>query len=112
MALPHAVHGQVVDVGPLADRLAAEKSSAMFKSQDLEVIRIVLLAGKTLPLHKVPGEATIQCLEGAFDVMLAAGPVRLNAGQLVLLAPNEVHGVDAVTDCSALVTIALVPAAR
>lgn len=112
MALPHAVHGQVVDIGPLGDRLPREKSSAVFKSLHLEVMRVVLTAGKALPPHKVPGEVTIQCLEGSFDVTLAGGPVRLNAGQLVLLAPNEVHAVSATSDCSALVTISLVPTSR
>jgi len=107
MALPHAVHGQVVDVGPLGDRLATERSSAIFKSMDLEVMRVVLTAGRALPPHKVPGEVTIQCVEGSLDVTLAAGPVRLNPGQLVLLERNEMHGVSALTDCSALVTIAL-----
>lgn len=112
MALPHAVHGQVIDVGPLGGRLTRERSSAVFKSKDLEVLRVVLTAGRALPPPKVPGEVTIQCIEGSFDVTLATGPVRLSPGQLVLLAPNEMHGVSATTDCSALVTIALVRTAR
>jgi quercetin dioxygenase-like cupin family protein len=34
----------------------------------LEVIRLVLLAGKVFPPHAVPGEITMQCIEGEVDV--------------------------------------------
>ena len=56
MALPHAQPGQVVDVGPLGDALRDAKTIALFKSRDLEVMRIVLPAGKGLPPHRVNGE--------------------------------------------------------
>ena len=70
-------------------------------------MRLVLLAGKALPPHKVPGEITIHCLEGSLDVQLDDATVRLEAGELLFLARNAMHGVKAVTDASALVTIAL-----
>ena len=107
MALQHASPGQALDVRPLGDRLPAEKTSALFKSLDLEVMRLVLLAGKALPPHRVPGEITIHCLEGSLDVQLDDATVRLEAGELLFLARNAMHGVKAVTDASALVTIAL-----
>jgi len=65
MAIPHALPGQVVEVQPLGPRLAHEKTVALFKAQDLEVMRLVLPAGRSLPPHKVPGEITVQCIEGA-----------------------------------------------
>ena len=49
MAIAHASPGQVVDVGPLGARLSREKTVALFKAHDLEVMRVVLLAGKSLP---------------------------------------------------------------
>lgn len=107
MALQHASAGQPLDVRPLGVRLSTEKTSALFKSADLEVMRLVLLAGKSLPPHKVPGEITIHCLEGSLDVALDDATVRLEAGQLLFLTGNATHGVKAVTDASALVTIAL-----
>jgi hypothetical protein len=65
MAIPHALPGQAIDVAPLGTRLSSEQTIALFKSADLEVIRLVLPAGKSLPPHKVAGEITIQCVEGA-----------------------------------------------
>ena len=109
MALPHANPGQLLDVRPFGDRLSGEKTAALFKSRDLEVMRLVLRAGKSLPAHKVPGEITIQCLEGTLDIELAHATVRLNAGEMVFLAAGAMHDVMAPTDASALVTIALKP---
>jgi quercetin dioxygenase-like cupin family protein len=108
MAIPHIAPGQVLDVLPLGADLQQAKTVALFKSENLEVIRLVLRAGKSLPPHKVPGEITIQCIEGAIVVSVEGGEVILRAGQLVYLSGNALHGVLAQEDSSALVTIALV----
>lgn len=108
MAIPHAIPGQVVDVTPLGERLAQERTSALFKSDDLEVMRLVLSSGKSLPPHKVAGEITIQCVEGAMSVSAEGDERVLRAGQLLYLRGNVVHAVHALEDTSALVTVALV----
>lgn len=107
MALPHATAGQSIDVQPLGARLEGAKTVALFKAQDLEVMRLVLLAGKSLPPHRVAGEITIQCIEGVLDVSVDGRSHVLHAGQLLFLAGGALHGVTALADASALVTIAL-----
>ena len=107
MALTHALPGQAIDVAPLGERLAQEKTRALFKSENLEVLRLVLRAGRSLPPHKVAGEITVQCVEGAIDVTVEDGSHVLRGGQLLYLAGNVTHGVTALEDASALVTIAL-----
>lgn len=107
MALPHGKAGEPLDVRPLGNLLRQTPSAALFKSKDLEVMRLVLAAGKAVPTHSVPGEITVQCLEGSLEMLLGSGPVALNAGEMLFLGAAEPHGVRAVTDCSALVTIAL-----
>ena len=96
------------------DRCAAARSFvdkradlALFKTDDLEVMRLVLTAGKSLPVHKVAGEITIQCIEGRIDVTLNGESRILEAGHLIYLARDVVHGVMAIEDASVLVTIAL-----
>jgi quercetin dioxygenase-like cupin family protein len=105
MAIPHAAAGQAIDVRPLGPRLAGERTVALFKSQDLEVMRLVLQAGKALPPHKVAGEITVQCIEGAVDVTADGQSHVLRAGQLLYLAGDVLHGVTALEDSSALVTV-------
>jgi quercetin dioxygenase-like cupin family protein len=107
MAISHAGSGEPIDVAPLGAHLPSTKTTALFKSQDLEVMRLVLLAGKSFPPHKVPGEITIQCIEGRIDVSAEGESHVLAPGQLLFLAGGVVHGVLALEDASALVTIAL-----
>lgn len=107
MAIEHALPGQAIDVRPLGSGLSTEKTTALFKSSDLEVIRLVLLAGKSLPPHKVQGEITIHCIEGALDVTAEGRSHVLRAGQLLYLSGHVLHGVTALEDSCALVTVAL-----
>jgi quercetin dioxygenase-like cupin family protein len=107
MAIPHARSGQVIDVRPLGSSFTDERTTALFKTEDLEVMRLVLPVGKSLPPHKVAGEITIQCIEGRIDVTLDGVSNPLETGQLIYLARNVVHGVVAIEDASVLVTIAL-----
>jgi quercetin dioxygenase-like cupin family protein len=105
MALPHAAPGQPIDVRPLGAGLAGERTIALFKSRDLEVMRLVLPAGKSLPPHSVRGEITVQCIEGEIDVTAEGRSHVLRAGQMLYLAGGVAHGVTALQDASALVTV-------
>jgi len=64
MAIAHAQPGEVIDVRPLADALASSKTRTLIKTPHVEVIRMVLLAGKVISEHKAPGEIVVQCREG------------------------------------------------
>lgn len=107
MAIPHATPGQLIDVRPFGLRLQSEKTTALFKSEQLEVIRLVLQAGKSLPPHSVAGEITIQCIEGRINVTVSSQSHLLEAGEMLFLARSASHGVVAIEDSSALVTIVL-----
>lgn len=107
MAIAHARPGEAIAVRPLGDRLAGEKTIALFKSHDLEVLRLVLPAGKGLPPHRVPGEITVQCIEGCVDVGADSASHLLRAGEMLYLAGGVTHSVTAREDASVLVTIAL-----
>ena len=82
-------------------------ATALFKSRDLEVIRLLMGAGKGMPPHQVPGEITIQCVSGHLEVGLDDGPAVLQPGQMLYLKGNAMHSVTALTDACALVTIVL-----
>lgn len=86
------------------------ESLALFKSAQLEVIRIALPAGKTLPEHAVPGEITLQCLAGAIDLVHAPEEtVRLQAGELIYLKGGVPHALTGIRDSWLLLTICLLP---
>ena len=107
MAIPHAEPGDVIDVRPLGAALSAARSHALFKSADLEVMRIVLAAAEEMPPHAVAGDITLQCLEGRVAISCNAGVRELATGQLIHLCGNEVHGLRSIEHASLLLTIAL-----
>lgn len=107
MAIPHFQPGDVIDVRPLGRALAGARSHALFKSADLEVIRLVLPAGEGMPPHAVAGEITLQCIEGRIAFDCAAGLLELAAGQLVHVSGDDTHSLRALEDSSLLLTIAL-----
>ncbi len=109
MAILHAKSGEPVDVHPLGDRFSAAKTSALIKTSHLEVIRLVLPAGKEMPAHKVDGEITVQCLEGRVEFRSESSTCELTECSLLFLGGGELHSLFAIEDSSLIVTILLKP---
>ena len=109
MALPHAQSGQIVSVRPLGERLPQAVTAAVLKAGQLEVIRVVLPAGKSMKEHQTPGEATVQCIEGVVAFSSEQGIQQLHPGDFVHLAPRALHSLKALEDASLLVTLCLRP---
>ncbi len=107
MALHHASSGELIDIRPLKDELKTAVTKTLYKSDRLQVFRMVLLAGKTMPAHQVRGEITIQCLEGRIEIIAGETTQLMREGGLICLAGNVMHAVHALEDASVLVTILL-----
>lgn len=107
MAIPHAESGQIVDIRPLGERLKNSTTTTLIKTDNLEVIRLVLPAGKEIPPHKVADDITVQCLEGVIQFTSDGNSQVLEAGQLMYLRGEELHSLTAIDDASVLVTILL-----
>lgn len=107
MAIPHASPGELFDVGPLGSALADAKTRTLLKTDDMEVLRLVLPAGKTIAEHKVPGEITVQCLEGRVQFTAMGKTVELTTGKMLYLTVAQTHALHALEDSSLLVFILL-----
>lgn len=105
MAQTHAQSGQVVSVLPLGDQLHSARTTAILKAEQLEIVRVVLLAGHEMKEHKAPGEITVQCIEGRIELRMPGTTRILEPGDLIHLLSQEPHALRALTDCSALVTM-------
>jgi hypothetical protein len=65
MAIPHAKPGEVVDVRPLGEALATTATRVLVKTDDIEVIRLIVPAGREIPPHQAKGELIVQgCFHG------------------------------------------------
>ena len=107
MAISHAASGEVVDVRPLDNAIATAITHTIIKTNDLEVIRIVLLAGSELPPHEVPGDITVHCLEGKVEFGVGEVVRELTAGEFLYVEGGGKHSARARDDSSLLVTIVL-----
>ncbi|MGZ5276513.1 MAG: cupin domain-containing protein [Caldimonas sp.] len=110
MALPHALPLETIDVRPLGPALRGEVTTSLLKTPTLQLMRLVLPAGRQVPEHSVPGAVTVQCLEGEAVLTTPSRTCRLDAGRLVMLEGGEPHALQAVSDASLLVTLLLHPA--
>lgn len=107
MAIHHAESGELTHVLPLKENLKTEITKTIYKSEHLEVIRMILLAGKTMPSHKVDGDITVQCVEGNIEFSVGSTSFLMETGSLVCLAGGEVHALKAITDSSVILTMVL-----
>ncbi|NMM26604.1 MAG: cupin [Glaciimonas sp.] len=107
MALTHATSGTVIDLRPLGEECAIFSSIALIKTPQLEVMRLTMPRGKIMPAHKVPGEVTVQCLEGSVAFTAHDRVQNLHAGDMIFLAGAEMHALEALENSSVLIMILL-----
>lgn len=109
MALPHATSGDVVEVSPPGGRIVDTPSTAIVRDGHIEVMRLLLPAGKSLPEHSVPGPMTLHCLQGVVDVRAHGASRPMRAGELMYLAGGAVHALHALEDAFVLATVVRLP---
>lgn len=101
MATPHAVPGEIVDLS----NSSGQPTRALFRTGLVELVRLGLPAGKTIPSHQAPGELIVHCLSGRVEFTTMGRTVTLEPGQLLHLLAAEPHAVHAVDDSQLLLTI-------
>jgi quercetin dioxygenase-like cupin family protein len=105
MATHHASPNEIVDLATWAQDVPNEKSKVIVKTDEMEFVRLVLLAGKEFTDHKVSGSCVIHCITGKIECAAMGTTQALTTGQLLYLMPGEPHNVKAVVDSVVLLTI-------
>ena len=62
-------------------------------------------AGQELSEHTAPFDAIAHVLEGEVDITISGRPVRVAAGQMVLMPANQPHALAAATRFKMLLTM-------
>ena len=101
MSIQRAASGKIIKL-PLGAVLGSSKTMTLAKTGDLELIRLVLPAGKKIPTHKAPNEITVQCLEGRVAFTADGKTQELTPGQLLYLDTSERHAVKGIANSSLL----------
>ena len=73
----------------------------------MEVIRLVVPAGKEIPEHRAKGDIVVQCLEGRVAFTALGRTHTLEAGALLYLPAGEPHSLKGVDGASLLLTVML-----
>jgi quercetin dioxygenase-like cupin family protein len=107
MAIPHAEPGEVIRVRPFGAALADQITHTLVKTDELEIIRLVLAPGKEIVTHSAPGPLVVQCLEGRATFTTLGKDIELEPGDLLHLRAGEPHSVRASQAASLLLTILL-----
>lgn len=105
MATHHASPGEIVDLETWAQDIPGEQTKAIVKTDEMELARLVMPAGKEIPTHKVSGPIMVHCINGKIEFTAMSKTQALMPGQLLHLMPDEPHSLKAVEDSVVLLTI-------
>jgi nucleotide-binding universal stress UspA family protein/quercetin dioxygenase-like cupin family protein len=97
--------GDIINVRPLGAALAAAKTKALAKADGLQIIRLIIPAGKEIQEHKTNASLVVQCLEGCVNFTALRKTQPLLAGELLYLPKGEPHAIKGVEDASLLVSV-------
>lgn len=104
MSLALVTPGEVIDLSADAASKTASVTT-LIKTQDLQVIRMVLAAGGETPTHTSPGELTVLCLHGRVVFTAYGQDQPLSAGGFLYLPAGQPHAVKAIENATLLLTI-------
>lgn len=109
MALHHPSSGELIDIRPLGDKLVDTPSTALVRTDDFEVMRMILPKGKSVPEHHIPGELSIQCLEGTLELQAHDKTIVMRTGDWVYLEGDVPHALNALENTAILVSMVRKP---
>jgi quercetin dioxygenase-like cupin family protein len=105
MALDHARPGETVNLLTCSGSDDGNPRRAIVKTDRFQAMYVTVHADTKIAKHRVPGQATVQCLCGKVALVLDEGTVTMNEGDWLYLERNQDHAVEGVEDGALLVTI-------
>ncbi len=97
--------GETVDVRRLDAAHGVGSTLLLVKTDNVQIIHVVVSAGQKLPTHDAWGEIVLHCLEGRISVAALGKTHELAAGQLFYYCLDESFSVQGIEQASLLVTI-------
>ncbi len=105
MATHHASSAEIVDLETWAQDVPYEQTKTIVKTDEMELVRLVIPVGKEIPTHKVSGPIIVHCINGKIEFTVMGKTQVLMDGQLLHLASDEPHSIKAIADAVVLLTI-------
>ena len=105
MAEPIANPGLTAFVEPLATAGETSRKTTLVKTPQVEIIQLMVPAGRDVPTHQAQGEVVIHCLEGRVSMCAAGKTYDLQPGQLLHLSLDDQFSIRGIDNASVLVTL-------
>lgn len=105
MALDHMLPGEVKNLNAFAGGGNEAPRRAIVKTDRFQAIYVTVHPDTKIARHRVPGQATVQCLRGKVALVLDEGKVTMTEGDWMYLERNQDHAVEGIDDGALLVTI-------
>ena len=77
-------------------------NKVLFREEGLNLILFALLPSQSIPAHKTPNNAYLQCLEGEVTVAIGDVEYPLRQGEIILLPKGILHGIVALKETKLL----------
>jgi quercetin dioxygenase-like cupin family protein len=98
------IHGQTASVQPLTPS-DTSRTITLVKTPLVEMIQLIVPAGRDVPTHQAQGEIIVHCLEGRVSLSALGKVYDLMPGQLLHLLIDEPFSIRAIDNASVLVTL-------
>lgn len=105
MALDHAQPGEVKNLNAFAGSDKEAPRRTIVKTDRFQAMYVTVDHDTRIARHRVPGQATVQCLGGKVALVLDEGTVTMSEGDWMYLERNQEHAVEGIDDGALLVTI-------
>ncbi len=100
-----AIPGIKACVHPLATKAEMSRKTPLVKTPQVEIIQLIVPAGRDVPTHQAQGDVVVQCLEGRITMIAAGNTYDLKPGQLLHLSLDDEFSLQGMEDSSVLVTL-------
>jgi nucleotide-binding universal stress UspA family protein/quercetin dioxygenase-like cupin family protein len=98
---------EILGVEPLGVALANARTRTLARTDEFEILRLIVPAGRQIPEHKAKGALIVQCLEGRVAFTALGKTQNLESGDLLYLPAGETHSIKGLEDASLLLTVLL-----
>jgi quercetin dioxygenase-like cupin family protein len=98
--------GEVIRVLSLESNGKPDQFVALIKTDNLEMLQLVVSSGQTVPTHELQGEVVVHCLQGRVSISALGAIHDLGPGQLLYYSQNEPFSILGIENASLLVMVA------
>jgi quercetin dioxygenase-like cupin family protein len=105
MSKPIAIPGEAIVVAPADTTRMTSLATTLVRTSQVEVIQLIVPAGRNVPTHEAQGDLLVHCLEGRVSLAALGKDHQLKSGQLLYLTINEPFSIRGIENASLLVTI-------